>query len=144
MTSVAYALAHGATVAFPEDAATTHADLREIGPDLVLGPPHLWEHLRAGGQHRIAGAGWLGRRVLDWALGVGAEIALHRARGASPGPRLAAAHRVADALALGAVRDRLGLSRARRGYVTGAPAREVAGFFQAIGIELVTVEAAAP
>jgi len=142
MTSVAYALAHGTTVAFPEDAATTHADLREIGPDLVLGPPRLWEALRATVERRIADAGWLGRRTLAWALGVGAAVAEHRARGASPGPRLAAAHRIADALALGAVRDQLGLSRTRRGYATGAPPPEVARFFHAIGVELVAVEAA--
>jgi long-chain acyl-CoA synthetase len=143
MTSIAYALAHGTTVAFPEDAATTHADLREIGPDLVLGPPRLWEHLCASVQRRIADAGWLGRRTLAWALEVGAAIAEHRARGASPGPRLLAAHRIADALALGAVRDQLGLSRTQRGYATGAPPPEVARFFHAIGVELVAVEAAA-
>jgi long-chain acyl-CoA synthetase len=143
MSSVAYALAHGTTVAFPEDAATTHADLREIGPDLLLGPPRLWEHLRTHVQHRIADAGWLGRRILDWALGVGAAIAEHRARGTSPGTALRAAHRVAEAIALGAVRDRLGLARTRRGYATGAPPPEVARFFHAIGIELVAVEAAA-
>jgi long-chain acyl-CoA synthetase len=143
MSSVAYALAHGTTVAFPEDAATTHADLREIGPDLVLGPPRLWAHLRSRVQPRIADAGWLGRRMLDWALEVGAAVAEHRARGTSPRPGLRAAHRVADTLALGAVRDRLGLSRTRRGYVTGAPLPEVARFFHAIGIELVAVEATA-
>ena len=137
------AFAHGTTVAFPEDASTTHADLREIGPDLVLGPPRLWEHLRATVQRRIADAGWLGRRTLEWALGVGAAIAEHRARGASPGPRLVAAHRIADALALGAVRDQLGLSRAQRGYATEAPSPEVARFFCAIGVELVAIEAAA-
>jgi long-chain acyl-CoA synthetase len=140
VVSVAYALAHGGTLAFPEDAATTHADLREIGPDILLGPPRLWEHLKASVQGRIGGAGWLGQRVLRWAVAVGEAIADGRARGAAAGPHLAAAHRIADAVALGAIRDHLGLSRIRRGYAAGAPlSPDVARFFHAIGVELTEV-----
>lgn len=125
VVSVAYALAHGGTLAFPEDAATTHADLREIGPDVLLGPPGLWEHLKASVQDRIGGAGWLGRRVLRWAVA---------------GPHRAAAHRIADAVALGAMRDHLGLSRIRRGYAAGAPlSPDVVRFFRALGVDLTEV-----
>jgi long-chain acyl-CoA synthetase len=136
VVSVAYALAHGGTLAFPEDAETTHADLREIGPDVLLGPPRLWERLKASVQDRITGAGWLGRRVLRWAVAVGEASAV----GAAVGPHRAAAHRIADAVALGAMRDHLGLSRIRRGYVAGAPlSPDVARFFHAIGVELTEV-----
>jgi long-chain acyl-CoA synthetase len=138
--SVACALAHGLTLAFPEDGATTHADLREIGPDVVLGPPRSWERMRASVQSRIADAGWLGRHVFAWAHGVGDAIAGCRARGARPGPRLAAAHCIADAVALGAVRDHLGLSRMRRGYSAGAPlSPDLARYLGAIGIDLTAV-----
>lgn len=138
--SVAYALAHGGTLAFSEDAATTHADLREIGPDVLLGSPRLWEHLKASAQDRIGGAGWPGRRVLRWAVAVGEAIADGRAREVAAGPHRSVAHRIADAVALRAIRDHLGLSRIRRGYAAGAPlSPDVARFFHAIGVALTEV-----
>jgi long-chain acyl-CoA synthetase len=135
--AVACALVHELTLAFPEDTATHEADLREIGPHVVLGPPALWDSLRAGVQKRIADAGWLKRRVLGWAYRVGGAVADCRLAGRAPSWRLRAAHAIADAICLASVRDHLGLSRVQRGYAAGAPlAPEVLRFFHATGVNL--------
>jgi long-chain acyl-CoA synthetase len=138
--AVGCGLAHGLLVAFPEDAATQDADLREIGPDVMLAPPEFWERMRASVPARARDAGWPKRRAFAWAYGVGEAVAEHRARGRAPGPALAAAHRVAGAVALAAVRDHLGLSRLRRGYADGALAPEIVRFFDAIGVPVTPVD----
>src|SRR6185436_20586230 len=108
LLAVACGLAFGLTLAFPEDASTQRADLREIGPGVMLGPPAIWESLRSSVQVGIAEAGWLKRRVFDWAYRVGEAVIDCRRRGLTPGPHLAAARVIADAAALAPVRDHLG------------------------------------
>jgi long-chain acyl-CoA synthetase len=137
MLAVACGLAHGLTLAFPEDAATQRADLREIGPDVMFSPPRIWEGMLSSVQVRIDDAGWLKRRVFGWAYRVGDAVADCRVRGRKPGPRLAAAHRLADVVGLRPVRDQLGLARIRRCYTGGAPlSPDVFRFFHAIGVNL--------
>ena len=135
--AVACGLAHRLTLAFPEDAATQRADLREIGPDVMFGPPRIWESLLSSVQVRIDDAGWLKRRVFGWAYRIGDAVAGCRARGATPAPPLAAAHRIAEAVGLRPVRDQLGLARIQRCYTGGAPlSPDVFRFFHAIGVNL--------
>jgi long-chain acyl-CoA synthetase len=137
MLAVACGLAHGLVLAFPEDAATQRTDLREIGPDVMFSPPRIWEGMLSSVQVRIDDAGWLKRRVFGWAYRVGDAVADCRVQGKRPGPRLAAAHRLADAVGLRPVRDRLGLARIRRCYTGGAPlSPDVFRFFHAIGVNL--------
>jgi len=137
MLAVGCGLAYELTLAFPEDAATQHADLREIGPDVMFGPPRLWETMLSSVQVRIDDAGWLKRRVFGWAYSVGEAVAERRARGEPAGLRLAAAHRAADAVGLRRVRDQLGLARIKHGYAGGAAlSPEVFRFFHAIGVNL--------
>jgi long-chain acyl-CoA synthetase len=139
--AVGFCLAHELTVAFPEDAATERADLREIGPDVLFGPPPIWDSLRSSAQARVGDADWLKRRVFAWAYRVGEAVADCRVRGERPGLRLAAAHRIADAIGLGPVRDQLGLSRIQHGYAGGAVPPEVLRFFHAIGVDLTQIDA---
>jgi long-chain acyl-CoA synthetase len=137
MLAVGCGLAHGLALAFPEDAETQHADLREIGPDIMFAPPRIWESMRSSVQVRIDDAGRLKRRAFGWAYRVGDAAADRRVRGKRLGPRLAALHRIADAIGLRPVRDRLGLSRIRHGYAGGAPlSPDVFRFFHAIGVNL--------
>ena len=140
MLAVACGLAYGLTLAFPEDAATQRADLREIGPDVMLGPPRIWEDMRADVQARLDDADWLKRRAFRWAYGVGDAFADCRMRGRRPGLRLAVAHRIADAVALRRVRDQLGLARLERGYACGAPPPDVMRFFHAIGVAVTPID----
>lgn len=134
--SVACGLAHGLALAFPEDAATQRGDLREIGPELMLATPRIWDELHADVQARIDDAGWLKRRAFDWACGVGEAVA----RSAQPGRRRSAVHRIADAAVLRPVRDHLGLARITRCYAGGALSPEVLRFFRAIGVNLTQID----
>jgi long-chain acyl-CoA synthetase len=140
LLAVACGLAHGLVVAFPEGAATQDADLREIGPDVMLAPPAFWERMGESVRTRAGAADWLKRRAFAWAHGVGEAVADRRARGEAPRPTLAAAYRVADAIALAAVRDHLGLSRLGHGYAAGALAPEAVRLFRAIGVALEPVD----
>lgn len=135
--ALACGLVHELTLAFPEDPATHEADLREIGPHVVLGPPGLWDGMRERVQERIADAGWLKRRALGWAYRVGGAVADCRLAGRAPSWRLRATRWIADAICLARVRDHLGLSRVQRGYAAGARlAPEVLRFFHATGVNL--------
>ncbi|HEX2417567.1 MAG TPA: AMP-binding protein, partial [Micromonosporaceae bacterium] len=137
MLGVACGLHVGLTLSFPEDAATVRADLREIGPDVMFSPPRIWESMLSEVQVRIDEAGWLKRRVFGWAYDIGDRVAERRVRGQKIGAGLRVAYRLADAVGLRPVRDRLGLARLRRGYTGGAPlSPDVFRFYQAIGINL--------
>jgi long-chain acyl-CoA synthetase len=125
LLAVGCGLRWGLTLSFPEDAATWRADLREIGPDVVVAPPRFWESMLAEVRGRVDEAGRVKRRVFGWAYAVGDRTTSGTARA------------VADAVALRPARDRLGLSRTRRCYVWGAvPSPDVLRFFRAIGVDL--------
>jgi long-chain acyl-CoA synthetase len=137
MMAVACGLAHGLTLSFPEEAATQRADLREIGPDVMFGPPRIWEGMLSSVQVRIDQAGWLKRTVFGWAYRVGDAVAARRTRGQRPGLGLRALHRIADAVGLRPIRDQLGLARIERCYTGGAPlSPDLFRFFQAVGVNL--------
>jgi long-chain acyl-CoA synthetase len=137
MLAVAGGLAHELTLAFPEDAATQRTDLREIGPDIMFSPPRIWEGMLSSVQVRIDDAGWIKRQVFGWAYRIGDAVAECRMRGLAPGPVLAAAYKIADAVGLRPVRDQLGLLRIQRCYTGGAPlSPDVFRFFHAIGVNL--------
>lgn len=137
MLGVACGLAHGLVLAFPEDAATQRADLREIGPDVMFSPPRIWEGMLSSVQTRIDGAGWIKRGVFGWAYAIGDAVAEERVRGGRPGLRLRLAHGIANLIGLGPVRDQLGLARIQRCYTGGAPlSPDVFRFFHAIGVNL--------
>lgn len=114
------ALLHGFALSFPEGPSTQRADLRDIGPDVLLGPARAWETMAVELQAAAADAGRFRGAALRWAT-------------SSTGP----VRQVADALVLRTVRDRLGLTRVRRAWSIGAPLREdVQAYFAGIGVDL--------
>jgi long-chain acyl-CoA synthetase len=123
--AVGCGLRRGLTVSFPEDAATQRTDLREIGPDVLFSPPRIWESMLREVRVRLDEAGWLKRRVFDWAFTVGDRT------------NSGLTHAIADAVGLRPVRDQLGLARIRRCYTGGAMlSPDVFRFFRAIGVNL--------
>ena len=137
MLALGCGLSRGLTVSFPEDAATQRADLREIGPDVMFGPPPIWESMLSDVQARLGEAGLLKRRVFGWAHDIGDRMAAHRVHGRRPGPALRGAYAVASLVGLRPVRDQLGLARIRHCYTGGAPlSPDVYRFFHAIGVNL--------
>lgn len=126
VVAVTGCLTSGFPLCFPEGPATQQLDLRDIGPDLLLAPPRIWEALAAEVQSAADGSGRLRRASWQWAVRTGS------ARTGSGG-----AGRLADLLVLRSVRDRLGMSRLRRAWSFGAPLRpDVQAFFRSLGVDL--------
>jgi long-chain acyl-CoA synthetase len=137
MLAVACGLSAALALYFPEGPATARSDLREVGPQVMFNPPRVWASMLSDVQGRVDDAGWLKRVVFGWAYNVGDRVAERRTSGRRVAGPLRAIHRVADAVGLRPVRDRLGLTRLRLGYTTGAALPpEVFRFYQAIGVNL--------
>ncbi len=119
----------GFALNFPESPSTQQADLRDIGPDVLLAPARLWEATADELLAAVRDAGRVRRATWDWARRLGSR----RASGAGSSP----AWRVADALVLRAARDRLGMTRLRHARSFGAPLRpDVAELFRSIDVDL--------
>ncbi len=119
----------GFALNFPESPSTQQADLRDLGPDVLLAPARLWESTAAELLAAVHDAGRARRATWDWAHRLGAR----RAAGGPSSP----VWRVADALVLRAARDRLGMTRLRHAYSFGAPLRpDVAELFRSIDVDL--------
>ena len=137
MLALAVGMRVGFTISFPEEAETARADMREIGPHVMFGPPRIWESMLSDVQVRLAEAGWLKRAVFAWGHRVGERGAERRVHGQRAPWRERALLAVADLVALRPVREQLGLTRLNRAYTGGAPlGPDVFRFFQALKINL--------
>ncbi len=137
LISLAIALHAGATVNFPEGPATMRADMREVGPHVMLAPPRVWETMCSDHQVRIADAGAFKRAAARAALAVGERVAAREMGGARVGWGWRLLHRLAHVLVFRTMLDKFGLSRVRYAYSGGAPlGPEVFRFFRAIGLNL--------
>jgi long-chain acyl-CoA synthetase len=111
---------------FAESDHTTLSDMREIGPSTVMLAPRAWEAMCADIQARMMDSSLWKRTAYRTAFRIG--------RGAGKGSLRAM---VADVLIGRALRDKLGLSKARRTLTGGASmAPDVFHFFNLIGISL--------
>ncbi len=66
--SYAQALVAGFTVNCPESRETVMTDLREIGPTYYFAPPRIYEGLLTQVMIRMEDAGWVKRKLFDWAM----------------------------------------------------------------------------
>ncbi len=137
MVTVASALATGFVVNFPEEPGTVRQDLKEIGPQSMFSPPRIWESMVSDVQVLIEDTTPLKRRLYSWAKSAGEDIAETRFSGGAPTRLQRARARVADWVALGPIRDQLGLRRLRRAYTGGAAlGPDVFRFFHTLGVNL--------
>src|SRR5258705_43023 len=137
LISVAMALHVGATVNFPEEPETARADLREIGPHVMIAPPRFWEAMCSEYQVKIDDSGFVKRLAARAALALGERAAASERAPARPGSAARTGPALGWLLAFRALLDKLGLSRVRRAYTGGAPlGPEIFAFFRAIGLNL--------
>ena len=139
--SVAIALDAGYVVHFGEKAGSIEEDLREVQPTLLHGVAPLWEAMHDRVMKRTAAATRLKRTVLGACVRRGGSLASARMAG-----NLSVAQRaqalVCSALALGALREKLGLSRVRVAVSSGEPLTPAArDGLQAIGVPILEVQA---
>jgi long-chain acyl-CoA synthetase len=132
--SVINGLGTGYVVNFGEGGDSFAQDLRDVQPTLFAAVPRVWEKMLATVEIKMADASWLKRAAYRTAMRTGRGLAARRMQGAlGPADRVRSAF--AGALALRALRDKLGLARAERAVCGAAPiAPQVLEFFWALGI----------
>ncbi|MBC7963932.1 MAG: AMP-binding protein [Steroidobacteraceae bacterium] len=137
LMSVAAPLLAGYTVNFPETAETALADLREIGPQIMLSPPKLWESIAATVRVRMMDATPFKKFMFNTCMPIGEKYADCRLTGRTPPLSLQVGRFFANMLLFRALRDRLGLSRIRSALTGGASlGSDTLRFFHAIGVNL--------
>ena len=85
-TAVAWNLYKGVTINFPEKVETVSANIRDIGPNLLLAPPRHWEKMCSDIQVKIQDAAWIKRFLYKLCMPVGYRMAEFRAERDPPGP----------------------------------------------------------
>jgi long-chain acyl-CoA synthetase len=127
----------GFTIAFLPDPLHVADAALAVRPTILPSVPRVYEKVHGAVQARFDEATGIKRRLVDWALPVGREVSRLEGAGDPLPATLRAKHRVADRLVFAKVRERLG-GRLRIPISGGAPlAREIAEFFDAVGIRIV-------
>jgi long-chain acyl-CoA synthetase len=85
----------------------------------------------------VAEQGWLRQRIFDWSISVGLKVSAARQAGRKPSLASSLAYKVGDRLVFSTIRERFG--GRLRFFVSAAAAldRDVAQWFDAIGIIVV-------
>jgi long-chain acyl-CoA synthetase len=124
----------GYTIAFLPDPLDVARAMPEVRPTILPSVPRVYEKVHTAVTSTFAETTGVKRRLVDWALGVGRRESALRQQGRSLPFGLAVQHRLAERLVFSKVKERLG-GRLRRPISGGAPlAKEIAEFFDSIGI----------
>ncbi|HEX4747173.1 MAG TPA: long-chain fatty acid--CoA ligase [Gaiellaceae bacterium] len=126
----------GFTIAFLADPLRIADALPQVRPTILPSVPRVYEKVYSVVQSRFDEATGAKRKLVDWALSVGREVSRREAAGENVPAALRARHRLADRLVFSKVREPLG-GRLRMAGSGGAPlAREIAEFFDAVGVRI--------
>lgn len=137
LMSVAAPLVIGYTVNFPEKPETAMADMREIGPHIMLSPPKVWESIATTVRVRMMDSTPFKKFMFNSLMPIGEKYADCILAGSSPPLSMTIGRFFANILLFRALRDRLGLSRIRSALTGGASlGMDVFRFFHAIGVNL--------
>ncbi len=124
----------GYTIAFLADPLDVARAMPEVRPTILPSVPRVYEKVYTAVTSTFAETTGVKRRLVDWALGVGRRESALRQQGRQLPFGLAVQHRLAERLVFSKVKERLG-GRLRRPISGGAPlAKEIAEFFDSIGI----------
>jgi long-chain acyl-CoA synthetase len=124
----------GYTVAFVPDPRRIGEVMPQVRPTVLPTVPRVLEKVHTAVSANFAAATGAKRRLIDWALRVGAEVSALRQRQEDVPAGLAFKHRIADRLVYSKVKARLG-GRLRAAISGGAPlAKEIAEFFHVLDV----------
>jgi long-chain acyl-CoA synthetase len=130
-------LRYGYTVNFAERPDTFPQDLREVSPQILFGPPRVWEKFHSAIALRMERATPFKRRAYRAALGLGARAATLRLRGQTVPAWLRLACGLAYLAVFRKLQAHLGLDRARYVFSGAAPiSPDVLAYFWSIGVPL--------
>lgn len=112
-------------------------NLAVIKPTFMGAAPRIFEKAYGRISMTFEEESGVKRRLIDWALGVGARVAALRERGEEPSGLLARQHAIADKLVLSKVRERFG-GRVRF-FISGSAALnpDVARWFASVGLIII-------
>jgi long-chain acyl-CoA synthetase len=124
----------GYTIAFQPDMQRVAESLQQVKPTGMPSVPRIYEKTHAAVTAQFDAATGAKRRLIDWSLGVGHEVARRRREGESIPSGLALKHRVADRLVFSKVKEKLG-GRLKFAISGAAPISvEILEFFHALDI----------
>jgi long-chain acyl-CoA synthetase len=130
-------LVAGLSVNFPEEPETVQENIREIGPEVLFYGARLWENVNSMVQARMMDSTLLRRWVYRKCLAVALKNADLKIEGQPLNLWMRFKDWIAYVAVFRALRDRLGLSKARVLYSAGgALSPEIIRFFLALGIEI--------
>jgi long-chain acyl-CoA synthetase len=109
--------------------------LAAVRPNILFGPPRVWEKLRAGIEAAVAASGPQAVAGFEQALVAGRQVAEYSARGEDLPPELAGPWAQLDAAVFAPLRARIGLDDLRYAFSGAAPLPvEVLYFLRSIGL----------
>jgi long-chain acyl-CoA synthetase len=124
----------GYTIAFCPDPYAVGEALPAVRPTVFPSVPRIYEKVHTAVLAKFGEAKGVKRRLIDWALSVGAKVSKLREAGEPVPGKLALQHKLADRLVYSKVKARLG-GRLRIGVSGGAPlAKEIIEFFASLDI----------
>ena len=110
----------------------------QIRPQYITSVPRIWEKAYAAINEGLKSSPPAKQKLFSWALEVGRKVFHFKQRGVHPHLFMSMQHKVADALVLSKVREKLGCDRNKVYHVGGAPfAPEINEFFQSVGINII-------
>ena len=131
-------LRRGMVVNFPEAPETVQENIREIAPHAMLFSARLWESMMALVQVKIAETSWLNQLLYRVFMPVGYKVADRRYERRKPiGLHWKALNALGRIALFYPLRDKLGLTRVKSAYSSGAALNpDVIRFFRAIGVNI--------
>jgi len=135
--ALAWSLTKAFTVNFPEKVETAQQNIREIGPNIMLAPPRIWEKMCSDIQVKIQDAAWIKRVVYRTFSSVGYRIIDYRLKKETPPLSLRLLKWIGYWLLFRSLKNYLGLARVRHVYTGGAPlGPEIFHMFQALDVNI--------
>lgn len=127
----------GVTVNFPESPTTVQHDIREVAPSSLLFPSRIWENLASTMQMRINDSTWLNRTLFNLFLPIAYKIEEYEDAGRAVPIHLRALKVLGDLAVFQPLRDKIGMTRMRHAYTSGASlSPDQLRFFRAVGVSL--------
>jgi len=137
MVSVCWFLRNRFTINFPEEPETVRENIREVGPDLIIAPPRIWESMCSEVQVKILDSSFFKRIIFKACSPYGYKLIEKKFGREKMSLPWKIVDFITDFLAFGPLRDKLGFSRVKFAFTGGASlGPEVFRFFQAIGVNL--------
>jgi long-chain acyl-CoA synthetase len=137
MVSHYHHIRRGSTVVPLADLNQLLPYLVEVHPDMLFGPPRVWEKLVAGIQAQVAARDEETRARFDEALQIGRQVQQLRARGEEPTGELAEAWEFVDAMVFAPIRGMVGLDKCEFAFSGAAPVpAEIIDFLRDIGLPM--------